>query len=99
LSDWQSQQQRASEAAKGRARRLVPARVSPAPAGALAAAIALGVLASRRRKPVGPPSPVELGVVEVDEVAIVQVDPINPGATPPVPPASGSGHTPPRPTR
>jgi len=99
LSDWQSQQQRASEAAKGRARRLVPARVSPAPAGALAAPIALGVLASRRRKPVGPPSPVELGVVEVDEVAIVQVDPINPGATPLVPPASGSGHTPPRPAR
>jgi len=31
VSDWQSQQQRASEAAKGRARRLLPARVSPAP--------------------------------------------------------------------
>jgi len=101
LSDWQSQQQRASEAAKGRTRRLLPGPVPAVPAGAVAGAVALGVLASRRRKPAGQPSPVELGVVEVDEVEIdiVQVDPIHPGATPPVPPASGPGQTPPRPTR
>jgi len=100
LSDWQSQQQRASEAAKGRIRRLLPGPVPAVPAGAVAGAVALGVLASRRRKPAGPPSPVELGVVEVDEVEIdiVQVDLIDPGATPPPtpPPTSGRG-TPPRP--
>jgi len=101
LSDWQSQQQRASEAAKGRTRRLLPGPVPAVPAGAVAGAVALGVLASRRRKPAGQPSPVELGVVAVDEVEIdiVQVEPIDPGATPPVPPANGPGQTPPRPTR
>jgi len=99
LSDWQSQQQRASEAAKGRTRRLLPGAVPAVPAGAVAGAVALGVLASRRRKPAGQPSPVELGVVEVNEVEIdiVQVDPIDPSITPPpTPPASGPG-TPPRP--
>jgi len=101
LSDWQSQQQRASEAAKGRTRRLLPGSVPAVPAGAVAGAVALGVLASRRRKPASQPNPVELGVVEVDEVEIdiVQVDLIDPGATPPVPPADGPGQTPPRPTR
>jgi len=99
LSDWQSQQQRASEAAKGRTRRLLPGSVPAVPAGAVAGAVVLGVLASRRHKPADPPRPVGLGVVEVDEIDIVQVDPIDPGAKPPVPPASGPGHTPPRPTR
>jgi len=99
LSDWQSQQQRASEAAKGRTRRLLPGPVPAVPAGAVAGAVALGVLASRRRKPAGQPSPVKLGVVEVDEVEIdiVQIDLIDPSATPPpTPPTSGPG-TPPRP--
>jgi len=95
LSDWQSQQQRASEAAKGRTRRLLPGSVTAVPAGA----VALGVLASRRRKPADPPSPVELGVVAVDEVEIdiVQVDLIDPGATPPPTPPIGGPGTPPRP--
>ncbi len=105
LSDWQSQQQRASEAAKGRTRRLLPGSVPavPAgvavPAGAVAGAVALGVLASRRRKPAGPPSPVELGVVQVDEVEIdiLQVDLIDPGATPPPTPPIGGPGTPPLP--
>jgi len=98
LSDWQSQQQRASEAAKGRTRRLLPGSVPAVPAGAVAGAVALGVLASRRRKPAGPPSPVELGVVAVDEVEIdiVQVDLIDPSVTPPpTPPIGGPGTPPP----
>jgi len=86
LSDWQSQQQRASEAAKGRARRLIPARVSPAPAGALAAAIALGVLASRQRKQAGQHTPAGLSEPSATW----------PPTPPPTPPASGPG-TPPRP--
>jgi len=102
LSDWQSQQQRASEAAKGRARRLVPARVSPAPAGALAAAIALGVLASRQRKQAGQNTPPGSGSAEVGDakIDIVHVDLIDPSATPPTPPPTppiGGPGTPPRP--
>ena len=99
LSDWQSQQQRASEAAKGRTRRLLPGSVPAVPAGAVAGAVALGVLASRRRKPAGPPSPVELGVMAVDEVEIdiVQVDLIDPSVTPPPTPPIGGPGTPPRP--
>ena len=86
LSDWQSQQQRASEAAQGRARRLLPARVSPVPAGALAAAIAVGVLASRRRKQPGQDTPAGLGEPSATW----------PPTPPPTPPTSGPG-TPPRP--
>jgi len=110
LSDWQSQQQRASQAAKGRVRRLLAARVSPVPAGALAAAIAVGVLASRQRKQAGQNTPAGLGDAEVKlgdaevgdvEIDIVHVDLIDPSATrpptpPPTPPTSGPG-TPPRP--
>ncbi len=110
LSDWQSQQQRASEAAKGRVQRRLPGPVPAVPVGALAAAIALVVLASRRRKQTPETAPVErgdaqvgLGDVELDEVEIdiVQVDLIEPDATrlptpPPAPPTSGPG-TPPRP--
>jgi len=103
VSDWQSQQQRASQAAQGRARRLLPARVSPAPAGALAAAIALGVLANRQRKQAGQNTPAGLGDAEVGdvEIDILHVDPIDPSATrpptpPPTPPTSGPG-TPSRP--
>jgi len=109
VSDWQSQQQRASQAAKGRVRRLLPARVSPVPAGALATAIAVGVLASRQRKQAGQNTPVGLGDAEVElgdaevgdvEIDIVHVDLIDPSATrpptpPPTPPTSGTGHTPP----
>jgi len=99
VSDWQSQQQRASQAAKGRVRRLLPARVSPVPAGALAAAIAVGVLASRQRKQAGQNTPVGLGDAEVElgdaevelgdaevgdvEIDIVHVDLIDPSATRP----------------
>jgi len=89
---------------------VLPARVSPAPAGALAAAIALGVLASRQRKQAGQHTPVGLGGAEVGlgdaevgdvEIDIVHVDPIDPSATrpptpPPTPPTSGPG-TPSRP--
>jgi len=86
VSDWQSQQQRASEAAKGRVRRLLPARVSPAPAGALAAAIALGVLASRQRKQAGQHTP----------AALSEPSATWPPTPPFAPPTSGPG-TPPRP--
>ncbi len=100
LSDWQSQQQRASEAAKGRVQRLLPGRVPPVPAAALVVAVGLGLLASRRRA-AAHPSPVELDVVEVDvtEIDIVQVDPIAPrAAQPPAPSTAGPGETRNRPT-
>jgi len=57
LSDWQSQQQRASEVAKGRVQRLLPARLTPAPVLGLAATGALAVLAARRRRTAAQPSP------------------------------------------
>jgi len=77
--------------------------VSPAPAGELAAAIAVGVLASRQRKQAGLNPPVGLGDAEVDdvEIDIVHVDPIDPSATrsPTPPPTSlpSEPATPPRP--
>ncbi len=57
LADWQSQQQRASEVAKGRVQRLLPARPAPAPVLALAATGAVAVLAARRRRPAAQPGP------------------------------------------
>ena len=57
LSDWQSQQQRASEVTKGRVQRLLPARLTPAPVLGLAAAGALAVLAARRRRTAAQPGP------------------------------------------
>ncbi len=56
LSDWQSQQQRASEVAKGRVQRLLPARLTPAPVLGLAATGAVAVLAARRRHTAAQPS-------------------------------------------
>ncbi len=57
LADWQSQQQRASEVAKGRVQRLLPARLAPAPVLGLAATGALAVLAARQRRTAAQPSP------------------------------------------
>ncbi len=57
LSDWQSQQQRGSEVAKGRVQRLLPTRLTPAPVLALAATGAVAVLAARRRRPAAQPGP------------------------------------------
>ena len=57
LSDWQSQQQRASEVTKGRVQRLLPARLTPAPVLGLAATGALAVLAARRRRTAAQPGP------------------------------------------
>jgi len=57
LGDWQSQQQRASEVAKGRVQRLLPARLTPAPVLGLAATGALAVLAARRRRTAAQPGP------------------------------------------
>jgi hypothetical protein len=57
LSDWQSQQQRASEVAKGRAQRLLSARPAPGPVLGLAAAGSLALLAARRRRTAAQPGP------------------------------------------
>ena len=57
LSDWQSQQQRASEVAKGRVQRLLPARPASAPVLGLAAAGAVAVLAARRCRTAAQPGP------------------------------------------
>ncbi len=81
VSDWQSQQQRASEVAKGRVQRLLPARLAPAPVLGLAATGALAVLAARRRRTAGQPGPQPKPVEVATDGA--------PGDTPDGPPTSG----------
>ncbi len=78
LSDWQSQQQRASEVAKGRVQRLLPARLTPAPVLGLAATGALAVLAARQRRTAAQPGPQPKPVDVATDGA--------PGDTPDVPP-------------